>query len=64
VDRVTKKEQPNNSPDTLAQPLELKESLRIRDGLGGHDVSPVRFAQFKEIPLVASDLGYLWVSNN
>ena len=66
MDIVSKKDQANNSsdPDALAQPLELRESLKIRDGLGGHDARPVRWPQLKTSQLTLPDLGYIWVSNN
>lgn len=66
MDRMPKKEQPNKSSeqDSLAQPLELRESLRIRDGLGVQDVTPVRWSQLGSIRLTVSDLGYFGVSNN
>jgi len=66
VDRMPKKEQPNKSSEqeSLAQPLELRESLRIRDGLGVHEASPVRWPQLGSIRLTVSDLGYFGVSNN
>lgn len=48
----------------LAKPLKLKDSIRIRDGLRGHDVSPVGRPQFKVTHLTISGLSYLWVSNN
>ena len=65
MDRISRKEQPNSSfhQDALAQPLELRESLRIRDGLGGHDARPSQWPQFKAIRLITPDL-YYWVSNN
>ena len=67
MDSISKKDQPNSSFDQgiLAQPLKLKESLRIRDGLGDqHDAPLVRWRQSRGIPLTISDLGYFWVSNN
>ena len=66
VDRISNKDQPKHSfcKDALAQPLKLKDSLRIRDGLGGHDVRPVGWLQFKISRLNLPDLGSLWISNN
>ena len=66
VDRISS----NNSPDylsykdTLAQPLKLKDSLRIRDGLGSDDVRPLGWPQFKVTQLTPPDLSYLFVNNN
>jgi len=67
VDRISNKDRPNDSfyKDALAQPLKLKDSLRIRDGLGGgRDVRPVGWLQFKITRLNPPDLGSLWISNN
>ncbi len=66
MDKISNKYQPNNPShkDALAQPLKLKESLRIRDGLGGNGIYPVRWPQFKATRLTIPDLGYFWVSNN
>jgi hypothetical protein len=64
VNRNSKKTQNNHSSynDSLAQPLKLRESLMIRDGL--HNAFPARWAQFKAIRLPISVLGPLWVCNN
>jgi hypothetical protein len=66
VDRTFNKDRPNDSSyrDALAQPLKLRDSLRIRDGLGGHDVHPVGWSLFKVTRLTVPDLSYLWISNN
>jgi hypothetical protein len=66
VDKIFKKNLPYNSSDldALAQPLKLKESLEIRDGLGVHDVRPVRWLQFKATRFTIPDLGYFWFSKN
>lgn len=67
MDRISDKDRPSDLSykDALAQPLKLKDSLRIRDGLGSHDVRPVGWPQFKITRLIAPDyLSYLWVSNN
>lgn len=66
MDRISDKDRPSDLSykDALAQPLKLKDSLRIRDGLGSHDVRPVGWSQFKITRLIAPDLSYLWVSNN
>jgi len=66
VDRISKKDQPNilSYKDSLVQPLKLKESLRIRDGMGVHDARPVRWPQFKATRLTLPDLGCFWFSNN
>ena len=66
MDRISDKDRPSDLSykDALAQPLKLKDSLRIRDGLGSHEVRPVGWPQFKITRLIAPDLSYLWVSNN
>ena len=66
MDNISRKEQSNSSfnQDSLAQPLKLKESLRIRDGLSDYEAPSVRWRQFRGIPLVISDLSYFWVSDN
>lgn len=66
MDRVSKKDQANSEsdPEALAQPLGLGESLKIRDGLVGHDVRPARWPQLKTSRLTLPDWGYIWVSNN
>ena len=66
MDRTSNKDRPNDSSykDALAQPLKLRDSLRIRDGLGGHDVHPLGWPQFKVTRLNSPDLSCLWISNN
>jgi hypothetical protein len=67
VDRISSKDRPNDSyyKDILAQPLKLKDSLRIRDGLGGHDVRPVGWPWLKAPQFVATDFNYSpWISDN
>jgi hypothetical protein len=66
VDKTSSKDRPNDSSykDSLAQPLRLKDSLRIRDGLGGHDVQPFGWPEFRVVQLTAPDLSNLWSSNN
>ncbi len=66
MDKISKNNQPNNSFDqeALAQPLKLRESLKIRDGLGVPDARPVRWSQFNATWVTISDLGYFWVSKN
>jgi hypothetical protein len=66
VDRISNKDRPNDSSykDTLAQPLKLKDSLRIRDGLGGYDARSVGWPQFKITRFTAPGLSYPWVSDN
>jgi len=66
VDRISNRDRQNDSSDkgALSQPLELRDSLRIRDGLGNHDAYPVQWPQFKATRLTASDLSYLWICNN
>lgn len=65
MDRISKKDQPNSSShqNALTQPLKLKESLKIRDGLGGLDTRPAQWPHFKAIRLISPDLAY-WVSDN
>ncbi len=64
MNRISRKDQPNTSSykDTLVEPLKLKESIRIRDGLGGQEVRPVGWSHFKTIQLTIPDLGYFWVA--
>jgi hypothetical protein len=64
VNRNSKKTQKNHSSykDILAQPLKLRESLMIRDGL--HDAFPARWPQFKDIRMPISVVGPLWVCDN
>jgi hypothetical protein len=50
--------------DALAQPLELRESLRIRDGIAGHERPPVQWSQPEVSPLAILDLNHFWFSNN
>ena len=66
VDRISKRDRPNDSSDrgALAQPLKLKDSLRLRDGLGSHHVRPLQWPQTRATRLTAFDLSNLWVSNN
>ena len=66
MDRISNKDRPNDSSDkdVLAQPLKLKDSLRIRDGLGIHDVRPAGWPSFKVSQFIATDFNYLWISNN
>jgi len=67
VDRISNRDRPNGSSDedaSLAQPLKLKDSLRIRNGLESHGAYPVQWPQLRVTRLTALDLGYPWVSNN
>jgi hypothetical protein len=66
VDRISNRDRLNDSSDedALAQPLKLKDSLRIRDGLESHGAYPVQWPQFRVNRFTALDLGYPWVSNN
>ena len=66
VNRMFKKNQPNDISykDALAQPLGLRESLKIRDGLAEHGGPLVRWPQSKARQLQIHDLSHLWVSNN
>lgn len=66
MDRISGKDQLNDSsrPDALAQPLKLRDSLRIRDGLDSPDDRPARWPDFRAVRLTSHDLDYFWVSNN
>lgn len=66
MDKISNKGLPNSSSDkdALAQPLELKDSLRIRDGLGDHGVRPAGWLQYKLTRLTAFDLSAPWINNN
>jgi len=66
MDRLFKKNQLNNLSykDFLAQPLELRESLRIRDGLAEHERPLVRWPQSRVSQVVIPNLSHFWVSNN
>ena len=66
MDSTSNKDRPNDSSykDVLAQPLKLRDSLRIRDGLGDHDVYPLGWTQLKDVRLTTPDLISLWISNN
>jgi hypothetical protein len=66
MDKLYKRNQLNDLSykDTLAQPLDLKESLRIRDGLAEHEVPLHRWPQCWTVRLGIYDLGQLWVCNN
>jgi len=66
VDRISNRDRPNDSSDrgALAQPLKLKDSLRIRDGLGSLHALPLQWPQIRATRLTAFDLSNLLVSNN
>ena len=66
VDKIFKIGQPSNLSykDSLAQPLKLKESLKIRDGLGRHDTHSIQWPQVNAKRLAVPDLGYFWASRN
>ena len=67
MDRISNKDHLKDSfyRDAVAQPLKLKDSLRIRDGLGGgRDVRPVEWLQFNFTRLIPRDLGSLWICKN
>lgn len=63
---MSKKGQLNNFSykDALAQPLKLKESLKIRDGLGGHVAHSVQWPQIEANLLTGPGFGNFWVSHN
>ncbi len=48
----------------LAEPLQLKESLRIRDGLGTPDTRPVPKPAYTPVAIKTSALGFLWICRN
>ena len=51
--------------DALAQPLELKDCLKIRDGLVDHKAHPTTgWPQFKITRLTSLGLNSLWINNN
>ena len=66
MDRMSDKNSPNylSYKEALAQPLKLKDSLRIRDGFGSDDVRPIGWPQFKVPRVTIPDLSYLCVNNN
>lgn len=66
VSRISNRDRQSDSSDkgTLSQPLKLKDSLRIRDGLDSHDAHPVQWPQFRATRLTAPDLSDLWICNN
>ncbi len=48
----------------LAEPLQLKESLRIRDGLGMPVTRPVPNPAHTPVVTKTSALGFLWICRN
>jgi len=48
----------------LAEPLQLKESLRIRDGLGMSDTRLVPKPTHSPVTIKTSALGFLWICRN
>ena len=48
----------------LAEPLQLKESLRIRDGLGMPDTHLVPNLAQTPVTIKTSALGFLWICRN
>lgn len=48
----------------LAQPLKLKESLRIRDGLEMADARPVSESAYTPVAIKTSNWGFLWICRN
>ena len=48
----------------LSDPLQLKESLRIRDGLGMPDTRLVPKPAYTPVTIKTSALGFLWICRN
>ena len=48
----------------LAEPMQLKESLRIRDGLGMADTRLVPNPAHTPVTIKTSALGFLWICRN
>jgi len=48
----------------LAEPLQLKESLQIRDGLGMPNTRPVPKPAYTPVTIKTSALGFLWACRN
>ena len=67
VDRLPNIDRTNNASfkDALAQPLELKDCLKIRDGLVDHKAHPATgWPQFKITQLTSLGLNCPWINNN
>ena len=67
VDRLPNIDRTNNASfkDALAQPLELKDCLKIRDGLVDHKAHPATgWPQFKIAQLTSLGLNCPWINNN
>lgn len=56
--------EPLAKPFFPAQPLKLKESLRIRDGLGEGGTGPVPGPILEILHKKSSDWGFPWVCHN
>ena len=50
--------------DILAQPLELRESLKIRDGLRESNSSLDSYTQSRPIWWTTPHFAHFWISNN
>ena len=48
----------------LAEPLQLKESLQIRDGLGMSNTRLVPKPAYTPVTIKTSALGFLWICRN
>jgi len=66
VDRIWMKDLLAGVPGRLilAEPLQLKESLRIRDGLGMPVTRPVPKPALTPVAVKTSALGFLWICRN
>ena len=67
MDRLSNIDRSNNASfkDALAQPLELKDCLKIRDGLVNHKAHPpTGWPQFKITRLTSLGLNSHWINNN
>ncbi len=66
MDRIFKKNSWASLPGMLilAEPLQLKESLRIRDGLGMSDTRLVPKPTHSPVTIKTSALGFLWICRN
>ena len=66
MDRMFKKSSWAAVPGKLiqAQPLRLKESLRIRDGLGMPDIYRIPKPAHTPVAVNTATLGPLWIHSN
>ncbi len=67
MDRLSNIDRSSNASfkDALAQPLELKDCLKIRDGLVNHKAHPpTGWPQFKITRLTSLGLNSHWINNN